>query len=175
MTSALTSNPCRLLLYYSDKRTSKNDCTRLELKVSDLPQFYDFVCKFFWIEEDWSKKLIGRLFDEDLYLYQSFELRRREREDLAYHIRVVGNIDDHDTGIEFNPLCKKQKLSIHYKTNKLETTHILNYEELAAFKMDNSVIALFNNHTFNSLVENNSSGTQERTIKIIDLQIEAKL
>jgi hypothetical protein len=39
--------------------------------------------------------------------------------------------------------------------------------------MDNSLIALFNNNTFNLLLESNRAGTQKRIVKVIDLPADA--
>ncbi len=170
------TGPTRLFLQYEDKRMSKIDFPHIEMRISALMRIHEFVSSYFRIEEEWSEKLIERLLGEDLRFYHSFELGTREREDIRYHIQVLGETDglwDYNSGIEYTPLFKRQELSIHSRTNRSESRSVWTYEKLEASKMDNSLIALFNNNTFNLLLESNRAGTQKRIVKVIDLPADA--
>jgi len=181
LTSLLNDNgPARLLLYQLDKRIPKNDYPRLEMRTFDICRIHEFVSYFFGIEEEWSEKVIGRIFDEDVHMYQLFELGRRDRNDLGYGIYLTGKMDELrscDSEIKYLPLHKKQKLSIRFKTrDSIQIDHCeLTYEDLISNKTDNSVVALFNNKTFNYLAESTRVGDSARIVKVIDLPSQAKL
>src|ERR1051326_6965555 len=86
--------PTRVLLYHLDKRMPNNNSPRVEMKTSDLFRVHEYVCQFFAIEEEWSKRLIERLLEEDVLMFSCFELGRRDRDDLGHGIRLIGNTDD---------------------------------------------------------------------------------
>lgn len=173
--SSLTDN-CDLILYYQDKRISKNDWlekTKLSLSKQTAKRANDTISGYFQLENKYDKKLFESIFSSDAEL-NWFEFNRKEAPDITCGIKILGNrnIVFVDSPEIFEALDKKErKVHVVVKGVFGENEYDLSLKDLRGERRNElSIIALYNSESF---IKHNQCSTNigfSRCLEVIEPQ-----